>query len=168
MKTIIIFAVMFLAHTYFKKRKAEKRTKKALETNDILMYPAKQNDMYIVRDTITKNIFAIVKDLYDGRREYIVFGDTQDRDKVTSIVIDDKNSIVCRCFVYEDGSLNAERVDGDFFDTVESMHFLDNESLLPGEYERIMMIKKCCDNRKNIQEHEWFQSKTGDTYKVYG
>jgi len=168
MKIVIIIVVIFLAHIYFKKRKAEKRTKKALEMNDILMYPAKQNDMYIVRNTISKNILAIVKDLYDGRREYIVFGDIEDCDKVTSVIIDDENSIVCRCFVYEDGSLNAERIDGDFFDTVENIHLQDNRSLLPGEYESIMMLKECCEHRKNISNHEWFQSKTGNIYRVYG
>ena len=143
--TIVIFVVIFIAVVYYKQTKAIRRARRAIEWDNLLIYPAKQHDMYIIRDSVLKDIIAIAKDLDNGTREYVMFFDT-DKDKVSNIIIDNKDEVINRCHVDENGNLYC---------------------YLKEQFEKhvgnTMKYNEC---HGNIKDHEWFHSKTGDAYRI--
>lgn len=147
METIAIIIAVIVGIgiiAYFRQSKATRRAQEALKRNNLFIYPAKEDNMYIIRDNNTKDILAIAKDLNDRIREYIVFNESEDIDRVCLIVFDTKDSVLQSCYVDENGNTTELNYISDF---------------LPDHTEI-----KCIGN---IQNHSWFHSKTGNTYRIH-
>lgn len=145
--TIVIFVVIFIAVVYYRQTKATRRARRTIGWDNLLIYPAKQHDMYIIRDSVLKDIIAIAKDLDNGTREYVMFFDT-DKDKVSNIIIDNKDEVLNRCEVDENGNL-----------------YCDVKKQFEKHAGNTLEYNEC---HGNIEDHEWFHSKTGDLYRIHG
>ena len=155
--TIVIFVVIFVAVVYYKQARATRRAQRALGRDNLFIYPAKEHDMYIIRDNVSKDILSIAKDLDNGEREYLMFYDVKDRDRVASIVIDNKDGVLSLCYVDENGNLYCA-IENKYKELEEHMDFR--------EYAELLEDNGYSECHGNIQDHEWFHSKTGDLYQI--
>jgi hypothetical protein len=146
-KNIIITLVVLISiGIYFilKNVKNTARAQIATLMDNLFIY--KVENIYIIRDNFLKDIVAIAKNIGNGKREYIVFIDTEDTDKVSYVVIEKKGKILNRCMVDEKGNLYCSIKNK--FESFEGDMLKYNE----------------CHG--NIKNHAWFHSKTGDTYQI--